>query len=139
VSARFFIDTHVFVYADDAGNADKRARALGIVDHAVRSGLGVISTQVLLEFYAVATRKLAVSPELARAKVALLSRMDVVEVSPSDVLGAIDNQRLHGVSIWDGLILRCAKKAGCTRLLSEDLQQDRDYDGVRVENPFRSP
>lgn len=139
MTERFFVDSNVFVYADDASSPEKQNAALAIIDHAVRSGLGVISTQVLLEYFAVATRKLNVPKELARAKVELMATMDVIEVRTDDVLGAIDNQRLHQISIWDGLILRCAKKAGCARLLSEDLQHGKSYDGVRVENPFSTP
>ena len=95
-----------------------------------------MSTQVLQEFFVVATRKLGVEAPHARRKVELLAAMDVVRIDPTDVLAAIDLHRLHALSFWDALIVRCAQKAGCKRLLTEDLNPGQMFDGVRVENPF---
>ena len=50
---------------------------------------------------------------------------------------AIDLHRLHNFSFWDALILRSAKQAGCSVLLSEDMQGAREVDGVTIVNPFR--
>jgi predicted nucleic acid-binding protein len=78
-----------------------------------------------------------VQPDIARRKIELIARLDVVPVQLDLVLGAIDLHRLHSISFWDALIVRCASAAGCTRLLTEDLQHGQLIDGVRVENPFR--
>ena len=51
-------------------------------------------------------------------------------------LAAIDLHRLHQVSMWDALLVACARRAGCVTLLSEDLQHARRFDGVRIEDPF---
>ena len=103
---------------------------------ALETRSGVLSTQVLQEFFVVSTRKLGVRPESARRKIELLSTLDVVRPQVADVLAAVDLHRLHDISFWDGLILRAAQIAGCRVLLTEDLQHGRLYDGVRVENPF---
>jgi predicted nucleic acid-binding protein len=34
-------------------------------------------------------------------------------------------------------VFHTAKQSGCTVLLSEDFQDKRELDGVRVVNPFR--
>ena len=96
----------------------------------------MLSSQVLQEFFVIATRKLGVAADVARRKVELLSRFDVVSIKPSTILGAIDLHRLHNFSFWDSLVLRCAANAGCGRLLSEDMQHGRIIEGVRIENPF---
>ena len=106
-----------------------------IVD-ALRANLGVVSTQVLQEFFVITTRKLGVPAEAARRKVELLGRFDVVTLQLELILGAIDLCRLYGLSFWDALVIRAASAAGCPRLLTEDLQHGRIIDGVRVENPF---
>ena len=54
----------------------------------------------------------------------------------SDILAAVDLHRLHGFSFWDALILRAAKQAGCSVLFSENMQNTREIDGVRIVNPF---
>jgi predicted nucleic acid-binding protein len=137
VSDRIFIDTNVLVYADDASAGDKRTRALELLSELIRESRAVLSTQVLQEYFVVATRKLGVLPEVARRKVEALSRLDVVLVRPELVLAAIDLHRLHSISFWDALILRSASAGNCARVLSEDLQHGQTLDGVRIENPFR--
>jgi predicted nucleic acid-binding protein len=96
----------------------------------------VLSTQVLQEYVATVTRKLGVDARVARRKVELLAEFDVAAPDVVDILGAIDLHRLHGFSFWDSLILRSAIQSGCTVLLTEDLQESREVDGVRIMNPF---
>jgi predicted nucleic acid-binding protein len=95
-----------------------------------------VSLQVLQEYFVTATRKLHVDAVIARRKVELLAEFDVTSPDVADILAAIDLHRLHGFSFWDALVLRSAKQAGCSTLLSEDLQGNREIDGVRIVNPF---
>jgi len=134
-----FVDTNVWVYAVDAADPAKRKRAMEVTAAAVGRDL-VISTQVLTEFYAVATRKLAVpvSSDDAEAMVRQLSDLPVVAIDSSLVVSAIAGSRAWQVSIWDALILRAAEVAGCRRVLSEDLADGATYGSVVVENPFAS-
>jgi predicted nucleic acid-binding protein len=136
VTGRVFIDTNVLVYADDLDAEAKRDKAQRVLREAMAGGHGVLSTQVLQEFFVIATRKLGIDPEVARRKVELLSTLDVVRIELDEILAAIDLHRLHSLSFWDSLIVRCAATAGCSRLLSEDLQHGRTIAGVKIENPF---
>jgi len=133
---RSFIDTNVLIYADDADAGPKRDTALRLLDEHIRSGMGVFSTQVLQEFFVIATRKLGIPAATARRKIELLGTQDVVPIDLEMILAAIDLHRLHALSFWDALILRAAKAGGCTRLLTEDLQHGQIIGGVRIENPF---
>ena len=136
MSGRSFIDTNIIVYTDDKSARKKRTVALDLIGRARLEGWGVVSTQVLQEYFVTATRKLAVSSDIARRKVELLGRLDLVIIDLVDVIGAIDLQRLHGFSFWDALIVRCALRAGCKILYSEDFQSGRLIDGLEVVNPF---
>ena len=136
MSARSFFDTDVLVYTDDKATPTKRRRALALVAEHRRGGSGVVSMQVLQEYFVAVTRKLNLDVRTARRKVELLAEFDVFSPDVSDILAAIDLQRLHNFSFWDALIIRAAKQAGCTVLLSEDLQTARELDGLRVVNPF---
>jgi len=138
MSVRSLLDTNVLVYTDDARHPAKQRRALALVAEHRRAGTGVVSLQVLQEYFAVATRKLGVDAAVARRKVELLAELDVVVPDVADVLGAIDLHRLHGLSFWDALVIRAAKQSGCAVVLTEDLQDGRELDGVRIENPFRN-
>ncbi len=102
-----------------------------------RAGTGVVSLQVLQEYFVTVTRKLRVDPRIARRKVELLAEFDVAAPDVADILAAIDLHRLHGFSFWDAMVLRTAIQAGCSVLLSEDLQEAREIDGVRITDPFR--
>jgi predicted nucleic acid-binding protein len=135
MSARSFFDTNVLVYSDDKSSPAKQRRTLELVSEHRRTGTGVVSMQVLQEYFVTVTRKLQVDARIARRKVELLAEFDVAAPDVPDILAAIDLHRLHGFSFWDALILRSAMEAGCRVLLSEDLQA-REVDGIRIVNPF---
>ena len=137
MSARSFFDTNVLVYADDKAAPAKQQRALHLLAEHRRARTGVVSLQVLQEYFVTVTRKLKVEPQVARRKVELLAEFDVATPELSDILAAIDLHRLHGFSFWDSLVVRSAKQTGCSVLFSEDLQEAREIDGVHIVNPFR--
>jgi predicted nucleic acid-binding protein len=137
MNARSFFDTNILVYADDKRAPAKQSRAIDLVAEHRRDGTGVISVQVLQEYFVTVTRKLNVDSPLARRKVEILSEFDVVVPEVADILAAIDLHRLHAFSFWDALVLRAAQQAGCRVLLSEDFQEGREIDGIQVVNPFR--
>jgi len=138
MSARSFFDTNVLVYADDKATPAKQRRALDLVAEHRRAATGVVSLQVLQEYFVTVTRKLHVDPSIARRKVELLAEFDVAAPQVADILAAIDLHRLHRFSFWDALVLQAAKQAGCSILYTEDLQAAREIDGVRIVNPFHS-
>jgi len=137
MAVRSFFDTNVLVYTDDGSSPAKQKRALELLGEHRREGSGVLSLQVLQEYFVAATRKLGVEAAVARRKVELLSELDVVSPDLGDILAAIDLHRLHGLSFWDALIVRAAGQAGCGVLYSEDFQHGRAIEGIRVVNPFR--
>ena len=136
MSARSFFDTNVLVYTDDKAYPAKQRRALDLVAEHRRAGTGVVSVQVLQEYFVTVTRKMGVDAAVARRKVELLSELDVATIEVADIVAAIDLHRLHGLSFWDSLNLRSAKQAGCNVLFSEDLQAGRELLGLRIVNPF---
>jgi predicted nucleic acid-binding protein len=137
MSVRSFLDSNLFVYTDDQDTPDKQARSLDLIERARVEGWGVLSTQVLQEYFVAATRKLGVAAEIARRKVELFSRLDLVILDLRDILGAVDLHRLHRLGFWDALIVRAAIRARCTVLLTEDLQHGWSIEGLQVVNPFR--
>ena len=136
MSARSFFDTNVLVYTDDKASPAKQRRALDLIAEHRRAGTGVVSLQVLQEYFVTVTCKLHVDVRIARRKVELLADFDVAAPEVTDILAAIDLHRLHGFSFWDALIVRSAKQAGCSILLSEDFKDAREFNGLRVVNPF---
>jgi predicted nucleic acid-binding protein len=133
-----FFDTDIFVYTDDASAPAKQARAIQLVTNYQRSGLLVISMQVLQEYFAAATGKLGVDAETAQQKVQLLARGRVVRFVEDDVIAAIELHRLTRISFRDAMIVHAARLGGADVLYSEDLQHGAVLGGVRIDNPFLS-
>ena len=135
--ARAFFDTNILIYADDRGEPEKQQIARELIEKHFRVGYGVVSVQVLQEYFNTLTRKLKADPSLTRQKVEHLSKFVANVTMPEDVLLAIDLYRLHGLSFWDSMIVRSAKQAECKILFSEDMQAGRIIDGLQIVNPFK--
>jgi predicted nucleic acid-binding protein len=133
---RSFLDTNILVYSDDPRDPEKQAKALDLIKGHLRQRTGVVSLQVLQEYFVSATGKLKLDSALAKGRVEFFARFHVAEPTVGDILAAIDLHRLYSISLWDTLVLRCAKQSGCSVLLTEDMQNGQVFDGVRIVNPF---
>ena len=139
MSGREFIDTNVLVYADDARNPERRGQARELIRSLMVTRQGVVSLQVLQEFFAAAIRKLGPSSAHARRRVVVYSRFDVVTFASADVIAAIDLHRIHRFSIWDCLIVRAALNANCNTLHSENMSSGQRIDSLAISSPFAAP
>lgn len=133
---RVFLDTNVLVYAQDASAPAKQRTSRDLIAELAGNVDGVISTQVLQEFYVAATGKLGVPPLAAKGILKTLSVFDIVQVSPALIQEAIDCSILNQLAFWDALIVASAASAGCSTLLSEDLNAGQEILGVRIQNPY---
>jgi predicted nucleic acid-binding protein len=136
MTAKFFVDTNVLVYAASSAVADQPRRdvALELLD---RTDLA-LSAQVLAEFYCVATskRKLNLSHDEALLLLEFLARIPTLPITRELVLKTAELSRRSNISYWDAAILTVAKLMGCGVVVSEDLNAGQIYDGVTVQNPF---
>ncbi|HUX66978.1 MAG TPA: PIN domain-containing protein [Terriglobales bacterium] len=135
-SAKAFLDTNIFVYAHDAADPRKQPRSRELIREQAASGLGVVSTQVMQDFFSAATRKLGIDPLAAKEILATFSVFEIVQVSPDLILEAIDSVVTHRISFWDSLLVAAAARAGCAVLYTEDLQSGRILRGITVRNPL---
>jgi len=133
---KVFFDTNVLVYAQDLDAPHKRERSRQLMAEVAASGGGVISTQVLQEYYVTATRKLGVTPLAAKSVVQSFRMFEIVQLSPDLIEQAIDRSVLSQLSFWDALIVAASAASGCTTIYSEDLNAGQVIGGVRVVNPF---
>lgn len=134
-----FVDANVFVYARDARDASKRARAAQWIDCLWQEHAGCTSVQVLSEYYAVATRKL--TPRVPSGE----AWDDVEELfswrpQPVDVellRRAREIEQRWRLSWWDSLVVGAAQLQDCELLLTEDLHDGAVFGGVTVRSPFK--
>ena len=137
---RTFVDTNVLLYAHDASETLKQPIARALLERLWSDRSGVLSTQVLQEFYVVATRKF--QPPMhrmeARELVALYATWSVRQVDIEMILDAAALEASAQLSFCDALIVEAARRAWAMRLVSEDLQAGRQIAGLAIENPFGS-
>jgi predicted nucleic acid-binding protein len=135
---RFFVDTNVLIYAHDLDAGLKHDRAALIVADLWEKENGIVSVQVLQEFYVNVTRKIArpMTPAAARGIIRNYLAWRVEPNEPSAVLLASEIAERNLLSFWDALIVTSAARAGADRILSEDLNHGQVIEGIRIENPF---
>jgi len=133
-----FVDSNVLVYAVSTDDPEKQRRGREIVARGFAEGCYAISTQVMLETYVNITKKarIGLPPQEAFEYIRAFAEWPVVEMTPQVVLAALGLAQRASISPWDAAILEAARKAGCTRVLSEDLADGHAYSGITVENPF---
>lgn len=139
MGARVLVDTNVLVYAYDRSAPGKQRRALDVLDGLVVSGVGVISTQVLAEFFVAVTRKIANPLAVQDAYGRIMNYLQiwtVLEVSGVVVLEAARGVRDHQFNFWDAQIWATARLNQIPVVFSEDFNPGQVTEGVRFVNPF---
>lgn len=133
-----FVDTNVLIYAHDSGAGPKHEKATLLLETLWMERLGVISTQVIQEFY-VNVRRQARNPmgaDEARLLIEDYLAWEVVANDGASILEALALERRYSLSFWDALIVQAAQRAGVETLFSEDLSAGQRYGTVTVVNPF---
>ena len=135
---RDFFDTNILVYAVDRSHPEKQSQALRLLRTAIENETGALSVQVLGEFFSVVTRRVAnlLSVDEAEEAIHRVAVLPVVKLDWALVRRAIDTHKAYGISYWDSLIVAAAERAGCTRIISDDLNSGQSYCGIAVVDPF---
>ena len=137
MNAKTFVDTNVLIYAHDIDAKEKHAIAKETLAELWTGRTGILSTQVLQEFYVNVTRKLSrpLTKKSARSIVNHYSNW-CVDTSSAEIAIAFRIEDEARIGFWDALIFAAALKAGAERILSEDLNAGQRIAGIRVVNPF---
>ena len=135
---KVFVDTNIIVYAYDISAGEKHRKAVEIMKDIWRTGFGIISSQVLQEFFVNVTRKIAKPLNVLTAKeiVKDLLKWKTVSINGEIILEAIDIHNEHKYSFWDSAIIAAAIEGGAGVLLSEDLTNKQQIKGLVIKNPF---
>jgi predicted nucleic acid-binding protein len=134
---KVFLDTNVLVYQMDTKNSIKREKCRSLIRKTANDGDAVISTQVLQEFYVVATNKLHIPPAVSKSIIHTFENMEIVTIGKELINEAIDASLQYKLSFWDALILVAAESAKCEVLYSEDFNDGQIMRNVKVLNPLK--
>ena len=135
---KIFLDTNIIIYAYDSTAGEKHKKANKIVADLWVSGLGIVSTQVLQEFFVNVTKKIPTPLSIKPAKeiVADLLKWDVVINDGESILESVELVLKYKYSFRDSMIIEAAIKGGAVLLLSEDLSDGQKIKGTTIKNPF---
>jgi predicted nucleic acid-binding protein len=137
MSDRTFVDTNVLIYAHNLDAGAKRQIANTVLRELWSERTGVLSMQVLQEFYVNVTRKIAAPLSKNAARLVVESyAVWCVEIGPAEIYAAFRIEDQSRIGFWDALIVSSAAKSGASRILSEDLSDGQRIAGVLIENPF---
>ena len=139
MNGRFFLDTNIFAYTFDAKASAKAKRASQLVRQAADTGKGVVSFQVVQEFFNVAFRRFTQPMSVAEAEQYLITVFRPLLAIHSSSALYMEALRIAGkyrLSWYDCLIVAAALQSECSVLYSEDLQHGQKIEGVRIEDPF---
>lgn len=137
MSVRTFVDTNILIYAHDADAKEKCQRAKEALNELWDERTGVLSMQVLQEFYINVTRKIAIPLSKDAARRIVDSYLTwCMQTTATEISAAFRIEDESKIGFWDALIVASAVRSGSARILSEDFNDGQVISGIRIENPF---
>lgn len=140
MNGKVFLDTNILVYAHDLDAGIKHQVAFQIVKDMWDKRTGVLSTQVLQEFYITLTKKIGnpISPIEAREVIRSYSCWEIRENTAMSVIRASELEEKYQISFRDALVVVAADESKVDKILTEDLNPGQIIEGILIENPFYS-
>lgn len=134
-----FVDTNILVYAHDRDAGHKHEIARKVISELWESRLGILSTQVLQEFYLTLTRKIPIPLDKPATRRILRSYFiwEVVTNDSSIILQASEIEETYKISFWDALVVSAAFSKNAAIILTEDLNHGQIIEGIEINNPFK--
>jgi len=139
MSTRFFLDTNIFVYSFDSTSPKKAAQARKLIRNAIETRRGIVSYQVVQEFFNVALRRFAKPMSAVDAEQYLSATFRPllsVHSSPALYGEALRMVARFRLPWYDSLIIASAIEGQCDILYSEDFQHGQQFATVTISNPF---
>jgi predicted nucleic acid-binding protein len=135
---KIFVDTNILIYAHDLSAGDRHIKASAIIESLWEAETGVISTEVIQEFYVAVTRKIKNPLKLAEAREIIRNYLAwPVQINdPKTTIRAYEIEEKSSLSFWDALIVAAALRLQAKKIISEDLNHGQIIEGILIENPL---
>lgn len=136
---RVLVDTNILIYAYDLSDPEKQSKAFQVIDRLALEQKGVLSSQILGEFFVTSTQKIKNPLDVATASQSVqnyLRSWYVLDITPHIILEAIRGRITYQISYWDAQVWATAKLNQIPIILSEDFQDGQMLEGVLFKNPF---
>ena len=135
--SKIFMDTNILVYTCDNFEKEKQKKCRNLLKTITFDFIGVISTQVLQEFYVSCVKKLKIDPLITKEIITSYEHFEVIQISQEIIKEAIDCSVLNKISFWDSLIVSAAQYAKCREIWSEDMSDGQIIRGIKIVNPIK--
>ncbi len=135
--SRFTFDTNILFYASDSTAGERHQTALILTDEAKGRDCLVMLQSLGELFNAMLKRRAKSAVEAEQIILAYRETFTIVPAIEVDLNDAILAQQQHRLPFWDAMLWATARRAGCTLILTEDLQDGRTLGGVTFRNPFK--
>jgi len=132
-----FLDTNILVYAVDRSDEAKNAKAVSVLQAALRQRNSyAISVQCLTEFANVAMRKIGMAPDAVLDFVRMFRNITTVVPECELVVRGVEIKALYGIQFYDAMVVAAAERAKAREIWTEDLNAGQRYCGMLAVNPF---
>ncbi|MBI3606254.1 MAG: PIN domain-containing protein [Nitrospirae bacterium] len=135
---KIFLDANILVYCFDSSDRVKKEKATQILENLWETSNGVLSLQVLNEFFVTVTAKLPEKMDFNSAKAAILDLFswNIYMEDRSSLEKTLEIVQKYHLSFWDANIISSAILSQCHKIYSEDLRHDQVIEGVQIINPL---
>lgn len=133
-----FVDTNVILYACDADAAQRHELSVALLARLVSERVGVLSVQVLVEFYSNATRNFRMTSQEAEDVLDDFADWRLHRPDFSSVISAGHLHRRYKLAWYDAMILNSALETGCSVLWTEDFSDGQRFGDLVVRNPYKN-
>jgi predicted nucleic acid-binding protein len=132
---RAALDSNILIYAELEPDSEKGKRSADLILRAARDG--VIPVQVLGEYLRFVQRRVPAAFADALRQTSIFQAAFLTPPTTAAILDrASELARAHHMQLWDGVVCAASADAGAKILLTEDMQDGRTIDGLRLINPF---
>jgi len=135
---KIFVDTNILVYAHDLSAGDRHAKASAVIENLWEAETGVLSAQVLQEFYVTVMRKIKNPLKPGEAREIIRNYLAwPVQVNDAELtIRASEIEEKGSLSFWDALIVAAALRLQAKKIITEDLNHGQIIEGILIENPL---
>jgi len=136
--AKIFLDADIIIAANDKNDFALQTKAIEVIKRLMKSGNGVISTQVMREYAQTATEKLAQKQSAVLRQLKILETFEIINQTPLQIQRAFEIAHLYELSFDDALVISAAEQANCLEIYSQSMGKQPFYSGIKISNPLKS-
>ncbi len=136
--AKIFLDADIIIAANDKNDFALQTKAIEVIKRLMKSGNGVISTQVMREYAQTASEKLHQKQSAILRQLKILETFEVVNQTSLQIQRAFEIKHLYEISFADALVITAAEQANCLEIYSQSMVKQPFYSGIKISNPLKS-